>query len=655
MGENKSKYSCPNCGEKEFTVHHKKGNQTTLFQCNECGNITVEEQWLKPNKDQHNPQVEKITRPLEKDFLLNAGNNSSAQKKIAQENYYTKENRFRDSIEPLSNVYDCAVGGNVDASDSGRLLYQRRNRWWDWWQEILDQSGNKFQLCKNEMGCTAQSVGNSSMLASDKKDPLDPNNPPDATRINVRKVRRDNNPEKRLDNRHDEEEMRNKPGSVAKMTNPFVKKAVYKYEQIDSETKNIVKGAIGQAILKTNPDFPSEALGFVTDNILQNISNTKGEMAIKDIFDNHSNIEYILQNYSQDIGPSMETYINNRQQFSKFNPFVKKAQVSEDFHNKAMQFAPLGIYLAQLGISISEVNNYLEKRFGERVDAEKLYIFVEQAKNNGIKDISKFMDFISNNVNEMNNVGDEYSTFNGINPFAKQSNPFIKKAREYRRSPWGQMMKEKSKSNMVFPEGNQKEYVDSNDAYDNKDSSDALKNKALEDKALKNEKPKSYSDGIPPGGNLYDGQNRYYDYDTVDRKEYRSSPDPRDIIPGHAEWEDQQVDKFYDGWVEDHIENSGGKLIGSNTEKTMNLNDGERNHPPVYPTEAPTERLLENRHQFTDFQTQVANKNVFLTKKAADILKKSEIEYNDFQNTEEDCVDCKKKLQKEFLFHSIPS
>ncbi len=88
-------------------------------------------------------------------------------------------------------------------------------------------------------------------------------------------------------------------------------------------------------------------------------------------------------------------------------------------------------------------------------------------------------------------------------------------------------------------------------------------------------------------------------FDSVDRKDAHT-PDPKQLIPGYKRWYDNEVDKYYDGWLDDHIENSGGKVVGSNTEKTMNLNDDERYHEPKYPTEASYERLLENRHNFDD-------------------------------------------------------
>ena len=96
------------------------------------------------------------------------------------------------------------------------------------------------------------------------------------------------------------------------------------------------------------------------------------------------------------------------------------------------------------------------------------------------------------------------------------------------------------------------------------------------------------------------GENDTRRFDTIDRKDMHRSPDPKAIQPGYKEWYEREVDKYYDGWLDDHIENSGGKVVGSNTEKMMNLDDGERYHAPEYPREAIYEKLLESRHEFDD-------------------------------------------------------
>lgn len=146
--------------------------------------------------------------------------------------------------------------------------------------------------------------------------------------------------------------------------------------------------------------------------------------------------------------------------------------------------------------------------------------------------------------------------------------------------------------NMVMPEGNQD--IDS-DGKDNKDGEKSDKYTSVE-------------------------ENRRFD--TVDRKDMHSSPDPRVLIPGYKAWYNREVDKYYDGWVDDHIENSGGKVVGSNTEKTMNLKDEERYHAPVYPTEAPTEKMLETRHHFDEGYTRAVASNADDMKKESGVKKK---------------------------------
>jgi hypothetical protein len=125
-------------------------------------------------------------------------------------------------------------------------------------------------------------------------------------------------------------------------------------------------------------------------------------------------------------------------------------------------------------------------------------------------------------------------------------------------------------------------------------------------------------DGDGKGGTSekYIGVEENRRFDTVDRKDMYRSPDPRTFIPGFERWYDQEVDKYYDGWLDHHIENAGGKVVGSNTEKMMNLNDGERNHAPVYPTEASYEKLLESRHNFDDDYNRKVAFNLKKIKKA---------------------------------------
>ena len=190
----------------------------------------------------------------------------------------------------------------------------------------------------------------------------------------------------------------------------------------------------------------------------------------------------------------------------------------------------------------------------------------------------------------------EKTTLAERNPFAKKSkieenkmkkqsetNPFIKKAREFRLND--QQKERKKDRNLLFPDG----YLGDDEDRKEKGS-----------------------------GNGINGGQQETVFDTIDRKERRNSDNPRDFLPGHKEWEDREVDHYYDGWVEDHIENSGGSVPGSNTEKIMNLEDGERAHDPEYPLEAIYEKLLENRHNFNEDYVEVVAEGKTYKIKTAD-------------------------------------
>lgn len=196
-----------------------------------------------------------------------------------------------------------------------------------------------------------------------------------------------------------------------------------------------------------------------------------------------------------------------------------------------------------------------------------------------------------------------------FNPFVKSakitapSNPFMKQAREFDdRSEHGKVMKQLSDHNMVYPEMPIGSNVKSPDGKKEKDKTSTNDKSDLKTPLLNN------SDS---------NKNLSYDFNTVDRKENRSSPKAQDFDPGYKDWYDREIDKYYDGWLDDHIENAGGSVPGSNNQKTMNLDKGERAHAPVFPVEAVYEKLLENRHQFDgDYTRIVANGQNFLLKKA---------------------------------------
>lgn len=207
---------------------------------------------------------------------------------------------------------------------------------------------------------------------------------------------------------------------------------------------------------------------------------------------------------------------------------------------------------------------------------------------------------------------DMKNNFASNNPFLKRAesdnNPFVKVAREFKRSPWGQYMKNLSETNMAYPEmpvgsiKNQPKEKSNSKVTNERETTGPYKNPS----------------GTSPRNQ--DGTFSPSNFNPTDRKEYRSSPKRRDIEPGAAEWEDKEVDKYYDGWVSDHIRNSGGKIIGSNTpeENIMNLDDNQRekdlgNRDMIY------ERLLEGRHNFNDDYTfvEVADQQYKISKEAA--------------------------------------
>lgn len=132
----------------------------------------------------------------------------------------------------------------------------------------------------------------------------------------------------------------------------------------------------------------------------------------------------------------------------------------------------------------------------------------------------------------------------------------------------------------------------------------AKKNPFVKSSAKTDDKLKDFS--------LADRFDELLDFSPKDRLEYRKSPTGADIVPGYKEWEDREVDHCYDGWVNDHIENSGGMYVGSNNETTMNLKEGEHEHAPKYPEETLTEKLLETRHNVLPEKTMIAKRNPFV-------------------------------------------
>lgn len=94
------------------------------------------------------------------------------------------------------------------------------------------------------------------------------------------------------------------------------------------------------------------------------------------------------------------------------------------------------------------------------------------------------------------------------------------------------------------------------------------------------------------------------------------------VICGYKEWITREMDRFYPGWVEDHIIKAGGEISGSETNfgnRRMNLDEGERRHLPRYPEEKLIEKQMdvEEKHHFVP-ETKLAETGtkIFLTKNA---------------------------------------
>lgn len=92
----------------------------------------------------------------------------------------------------------------------------------------------------------------------------------------------------------------------------------------------------------------------------------------------------------------------------------------------------------------------------------------------------------------------------------------------------------------------------------------------------------------------------------------KGGQDNGEIECGYKAWMMREMDRYYPGWVEDHIRKAGGEVVGSDTEhgnRKMNLEDGERRHLPRYPEEKLIEKQLEERqHYVPDVKTSGAKK-----------------------------------------------
>ncbi len=70
----------------------------------------------------------------------------------------------------------------------------------------------------------------------------------------------------------------------------------------------------------------------------------------------------------------------------------------------------------------------------------------------------------------------------------------------------------------------------------------------------------------------------------------------------------REVDSYYPGWLEDHIEKTGGEVSKSQTpfQHKMNIDPGQRRQLPQFPDQKLTEkRMQEKSHQY-DHETHFA-------------------------------------------------
>lgn len=499
----------------------------------------------------------------------------------------------------------------------------------------------------NDTKLSSSSVGGKTQDASDASESVSTTE----TRNVEKRYRK--NPEKRIHHKNPEQVR----GTVA-MANPFVKKA--QFEDLESPNQAVKDGKV--VAVWVHPKNPKKMFKDTTGGAGMQFTEDGGKTWE---FSMRTPEEIDRQGYIRKKGPEVddteereqmgfdneEEWQDMKDSFASNNPFVKKAyfpfepDIYPDSYNdpflSRMYTAFQGIIHGQTSMKerlkkqklqalLGEVQSYYEALMSEgqerdlhfpdgfdmESDDAKIDATVKEAL-----ELERYMEEeIHSRYPEGEKIVDEdvekskylRDMLGSSNPFLKRAtsdkNPFVKVAREFKRSPWGQFMKNLSEDNMSFPE----------------DPPGKGKNSPKSKGSGKSGKEGAGDPyGETAGMSTKDSEDdefSTYDFNPVDRKEYRSSPKRRDIEPGAAEWEDKEVDKYYDGWVADHIENSGGKVIGSNTpaENIMNLDDGQRekdlgNRDMIY------ERLLEGRHNFNDDYTfvEVADQQYKISKEAA--------------------------------------
>jgi len=624
----KNKFKCPRCSKADYSIQNQGGSKPTFLHCKSCGYNATEVSWKKQQED------------LSKEVVANGPSGIGSDTKPASDQPSTENNPFiinQKSLSKKPKKRPEKAFGKEDPEEIRRVSMQN-----PFYKESKIDNIKIIRLGTDKHPATPKSLIAQKQLSIISE----------------------------------------------KTSNPFYKKSFYGDKSFDLNTDpySIVSGYINGAFddfdelvdaLKSQGVEGKELEKFVNDALDGKKENEANKESEEDNFhdegwteDRHLD-ERWENRADQDFGHSL---------FGSKNPFYKKSNIEDkvlkdaiakdaisvwkDPKNKlrffkedrgpdGMQFTENGgetwsfsqrtedeiekMGMVKLIDGSEEDNKYWDE--GEKMgfdneeewdsmsdsfasknpfykksenENEKTYLAVEKSSGKVLLDVK------SSSKEKAKESFESNPNLKKTEWFIKEqnsSNPFYKEAREFGdRSNYGKIMKEISDKNMVYPEQND---------FINKKT----KNKDSKEKSKKSDAPKATP-------NVDEGETSNLDstwsYNTVDRKEYRSSPKPQDYIPGYKEWYDQEVDPYYDGWLDDHIENSGGSIPGSNTEKTMNLNAGEREHSPTFPAEAVYEKLLESRHNFDgDYTRIVAEGKSYLFKKSdvENILKTSFTHY----------------------------
>jgi hypothetical protein len=100
----------------------------------------------------------------------------------------------------------------------------------------------------------------------------------------------------------------------------------------------------------------------------------------------------------------------------------------------------------------------------------------------------------------------------------------------------------------------------------------------------------------------------------------KGGSDEGEVKCGLKQWMELEMDRYYPGWLEDHIKQAGGEVVGSETNfgnRRMNLDKDERRHMPRYPEEKLIEKVMEReRHHYDANDTKLASNSAKMIKSA---------------------------------------